>query len=250
MPEQCADLTREQSSVLRNSLWPAIALPFLLIAIPAQAAVYVTTGAVYSEFDDTNNTTELAVPVRVRKTGNNFSVAAGNYWLEGDGYSGIGDLVVAASLYDVFYSPSANIGLNLQGSIKFPTATDDIGSGEMDEQIGFSVYHLRENITWYGSSDYRFNGENSDYEYEDSLLLSVGFVAQPLTNTSIGVFYDYEQEQSDAAYSNSQLFLFAGTRLNNTVALRPFASFPLSNSSVSDASAFSIGLLIDVRLSR
>ncbi|APR67569.1 MULTISPECIES: transporter [Thalassolituus] len=246
MSEQCAVLRRIQSDLSLIFKWSVIALSLFLIGAPAQAAVYVTSGIMYTEWDDTAGSSELAVPVRVRKTGSNYSVSAGSYWLEADEYSGVGDLMVAASLYDIFYAPSVNVGMNLQGSIKFPTASDDIGTGESDQQVGFSLYHLRDNITWYGSGDYRFNGDNNDFEYPDTLLLSFGFIARPKENISLGIFYDIEQDQSVSSSVDTQLFLFVGAKLTKLITLRPFTSISLSSS---DTSEFSAGVFIDVQMS-
>ena len=75
--------------------------------------------------------------------------------------SGLGDVMGALTLYDLYVSDSADFVVDVTGKIKFATADEEkgLGIGENDYTLQFDAYKFFDRLSLQGTAGYRLRGE-------------------------------------------------------------------------------------------
>lgn len=147
--------------------------------------------------------------------------------------SGLGDIIAAATLYDVFYHSDYAIALDLTGKIKFGTADKDkgLGTGEQDYTLRADLYKFFDQFTLMGSAGYKFRGDPADQDLENVFLGSIGGVFAPNDKSRFGVIYDYRESALLDGDAISEVSAFLSRNLNDSWGLQFYAFTGFSASS-------------------
>lgn len=211
----------------------------------ASAENYFVTGVNYSELDSTDYNYDLWMPLEVVMQESSYSLSVGTRWLLDSSLtpsSGMGDLTLSGSLYDVIFSDDWKMGVDLGASIKLPTAKEGVGSGELDAGVDLSVYRLTEYVTWHGVMSYLQKGDSSDINYSDVLSLTLGATTSISSALYLGGFFDINRDQtSQEVYTQGALYLSAQ---RESVTIRPYVIVAFND----DNSLDGAGLYLDFRL--
>lgn len=175
----------------------------------------------------------------------NYSLSVGTRWLLDSSFvpkSGMGDLTLSGSVYDLIYSDHWQMGVDLGASIKLPTAKEGVGSGELDSGVDLSVYRLTESFSWHGVIAYLQKGDSSHASYSDVLSLTFGATRGISSALYCGAFIDFNRDQtSQVVYTQGALYLGIQRK---SVTIRPYVIAALNDDNTLD----SAGLYLDFRL--
>jgi len=109
--------------------------------------------------------------------------------------SGIGDVIVAATLNLYPSGDSALPFVELTAKAKVPTANENkgLGTGEFDFTVQADVYKKFGRITPFAMVGYRFRGDPDGFDLGNSLLLSGGATVKVNDQWSVGGVYDWRE---------------------------------------------------------
>jgi hypothetical protein len=160
--------------------------------------------------------------------------------------SGLGDVIAALTLYDLYVSDSANFVIDATGKIKFATAdeTKGLGTGENDYTLQLDAYRFFDRLSLQASAGYRLRGEPPGVDLNDVLLASVGGSYLTSDTTIVGMFYDYRESSITGLDDIQEVSAFASFRLSRAWRMEFYAFTGLTDSS----SDFGGGLLFSTDL--
>ncbi len=198
----------------------------------AQVAWDVTAGADYSsgKYGQADDTRVLYAPVGLRAETDRWRVevavpyvnirgpqgsVGGGVVIPGAGAvssrSGLGDVTLTGA-YKLTSGDPDRLALEVGGTVKLPTAAEDLGTGETDYSLGLSGrLPVGQRLSLTGSIGYSWLGSPALYKLEDGATASLGMNYAASTSTNVGVIGSYRAEY------------FAG--LGEQVQLTPFTSF-------------------------
>jgi len=147
--------------------------------------------------------------------------------------SGLGDVVIGMTVYDVFQNYDRNIALDLTGKIKVGSADPDkgLGTGEEDYLLRADLYRFFERFTLMGSGGYRVRGDPPGVDLKNTWLVSVGGSYLLNNDARVGLAYDYRESSLQDSDDISELTLYSSFRLTDTWDLQVFAFSGFSDSS-------------------
>jgi outer membrane putative beta-barrel porin/alpha-amylase len=194
---------------------PALAQNF--IQWPQDVSWQVGSGLDYSEgkYGGTTKTTILAVPIDARVELDRFRFDATLPWenVSGPGIlaggvvvgsgpagsrSGLGDLDLTGA-FTLTHDEGALPAIDIGGSIKFPTAKSDLGTGKFDYSIQGNVYHsFTPQLMLFGSVGYQWLTSTSTIALKDGVTASGGANYKLTDAVSIGLSANFRQEYFDS----------------------------------------------------
>jgi len=238
----------------------------------AGADLRFSTGIEYStgEYGGTDDIEELYVPFTFRagfdRIGLRFTVPylrvtapddtiitdPGAEPLPGSGAtateSGLGDVIAALTLYDIYVSDDAGFVIDATGKIKFATADEakGLGTGENDYTLQFDAFRFFDRLSLHGTAGYRLRGDPPGLELNDVFLASVGGAFLASDNTMLGMYFDYRESAISGMDDIQELSGFASFRLGQAWRMELYAFTGLTDSSTD----FGGGLLFSTDLSQ
>jgi hypothetical protein len=241
-----------------NSAGSVLGLAFLCAGAIVQAAepdVSFSTGLEYSSggYGGTEDIEELYVPVSgvfyfdriaVGITVPYLSVRAplgtvdpGGEPVPGSGdidtQSGLGDVLIGMTVYDVLRDYDRGIALDITGKIKLGSADPDkgLGTGEEDYLLRADLYKFFDRFTLMGSGGYKVRGDPAGVDLMNTWLGSVGGSYLVNDGVRLGLVYDYRESSLQDGDDISELTLYSSLRLSDTWDLQFFAFSGFSDSS-------------------
>ena len=138
--------------------------------------------------------------------------------------SGIGDVIVSATMLDVIRNRRLGFAMDLTGKIKLGTADVDkgLGTGENDFTVKADFLKFADRVTWIGSVGYKFRGQPPGAKLDDALLASAGGIFKLKGDTRVGMFFDY-RESSIGADPAQELSVFLSNRISVDWRMQVFA---------------------------
>ena len=238
----------------------------------AGADLRFSTGVEYStgEYGGTDDVEELYVPFTFRagfdRIGLRFTVPylsvtapddtiitdPGAEPLPGSGAtvteSGLGDVIGALTLYDLYVSNDADFVIDATGKIKFATAdeTKGLGTGENDYTLQFDAFRFFDRFSLHGTAGYRLRGDPPGVVLNDVFIASVGGAFLASDNTMLGMYFDYRESAISGMDDIQELSGFASFRLGQAWRMELYAFTGLTDSSTD----FGGGLLFSTDLSQ
>ena len=209
----------------------------------------LSTGLEYSSggYGGTDDIEELYVPVTgaiyfdrvaLSVTVPYLSVRAPNATSETDPVeattqSGLGDVVLSATVFDVFSDYERGIALDITGKIKIGSADRDkgLGTGEEDYLLRASFYKFFDHFTLMGSGGYKVRGDPPGVDLNNTLLGSIGGSFAVSEVARAGIIYDYREASLQNADPVSEVTVFLGRRMTETWYLQFYAFGGFSDSS-------------------
>lgn len=206
------------------------------LASPGLASAQVvwegTAGVDYStgKYGGSHNTNVLYVPVGLRAQTDRWRVelsvpylhirgpegtVGGGIIIPGAGLvssrSGLGDVTLSGA-YQLMPSDGSGLGLEVGGAVKFPTADDNLGTGESDYSLHVAAQlPAGDRLRLTGSVGYSWLGDPPLYELKDGMTASLGVSYTLSPRSSVGLIGNYRDEY------------FAG--LGYLAQLNPYVSF-------------------------
>lgn len=109
--------------------------------------------------------------------------------------SGLGDVVLGLTFYDVFESADRSLTLDFTGKVELPTADEQkgLGTGETDYALQADLYKRIGKAAFATIVGYKIRGEPTGVSFDDSWLLSVGGLFRFSGRTQGGIFLDYRE---------------------------------------------------------
>ena len=147
--------------------------------------------------------------------------------------SGLGDVIAAATIYDVVYSSRLDLAMDLTGRVKLGTADEEkgLGTGEQDYTLQADVYRFFDTLTLFGTLGYKFRGQPDGVDIDDVLLGSFGGIYRISDFSRLGFAYDYRQSSLPDGDAVSELSVFAARDVNDGLRLELYLIGGFSNSS-------------------
>ena len=147
--------------------------------------------------------------------------------------NGLGDVIGAVTLYDLYLGDDANFVVDVTGKIKFATAdeTKGLGTGENDYTLQFDAYRFFDRLSLQGTAGYRLRGDPPGFDLNDVFLASVGGAWLASDNTMVGMYFDYRESSISGIDDMQELSGFASFRLNRAWRMELYAFTGLTDSS-------------------
>jgi len=154
---------------------------------------------------------------------------------------GWGDLEVGA----IYSIPTRALNMALSGSVKLPTAQNNLGTGEIDYTLGAEVSKpLAGGIVPFASFNYTVPGKPEGFSLQDSYAASGGVAAMIGARTQGYVSYRYADNASALVPSDQRLLTGLNTGLGKSLSLGFYGSAGLS----AGAPDFTTGLRLGIAL--
>lgn len=109
--------------------------------------------------------------------------------------SGLGDVIAAMTLRDVWTASGGDAVLDLGGEIKLGTADEQagLGSGETDFTLRADYFAFLDRWTGVASLGYAIRGDPDEYELDDGLVAAAGGLFHVTAANRLGLFLEYRQ---------------------------------------------------------
>ncbi len=156
--------------------------------------------------------------------------------------TGLGDVVVSVTGFDVYRSSRGTVAVDLTGKLKLGTADElrGLGTGETDYSAQADIYRLFERTAFVTSVGYRVRGEPTGVEFEDTWLLSLGAMRRFTTATSGALFLDYRESAIAGSTAIREITASITRRLRSPWRLTAYVIRGLSDPSLDWGSGFSV----------
>lgn len=147
--------------------------------------------------------------------------------------NGLGDVVVSATVYDVYSNYDRGIALDITGKIKIGSADPDkgLGTGEEDYLLRASIYKFFDQFTLMGSAGYKVRGEPPGVDLRNTALAAVGASFAVSDVASAGMIYDYREASLQDGDAISEVTVYLMRRMTDTWHLQFYAFGGFSDSS-------------------
>ncbi|MDH3619836.1 MAG: transporter [Gammaproteobacteria bacterium] len=147
--------------------------------------------------------------------------------------SGLGDVTLSATLYNVIESPRMGFVVDVLAGAKLGTADADkgLGTGENDYTVRADAFKFFDDFTLVASGGYRWRGDPEGVDIDNVLLGSLGAAWFTESGDMLGLSYDFRE----AAYSGlddiQELTAFYSHRFTDSFDLEIYALTGFSDSS-------------------
>ena len=162
--------------------------------------------------------------------------------------SGLGDVIGALTLYDLYLNEAAGFVVDVTGKIKFATAdeTKGLGTGENDYTLQFDAYKFFDRLSLQATAGYRLRGEPPGVDLDDVFLGSVGGAYTVSDDVMVGAYFDYREAAISSSDDVEELSAFASFRLGRAWRMELYGFTGLTDSSTD----FGGGVLFTTDLSQ
>jgi len=128
-------------------------------------------------------------------------------------HSGLGDITTSVSHA---FLPAKNdyMFYELTGSVKWGTASDNLGTGENDFSLKFFSKYEKLNLKPFASLGYLFVGDTQTVNYDNTLFASAGFVYDFAPQISLSLVYSYQQASTEGSEDGRMAGLYINTALS------------------------------------
>jgi hypothetical protein len=129
--------------------------------------------------------------------------------------SGIGDVVLSAT-HRTYYDPARQLGLDLTGRVKLPTADEDEGLGTGETDLGFQAdaYKGFGRVTAFAGLGYTLFGSSPAIPLRDVFNVTLGASYRLDQQDSVGIAYDQRDPVARGAGELSEVTLFWSRQLD------------------------------------
>jgi len=158
--------------------------------------------------------------------------------------SGLGDVIAGITVYDLVYSETLGLALDLTGKIKIGTADADkgLGTGEQDFTVRADLYKYLDQFTLLGSLGYKFRGDPDYVDLKNVLIASVGGVYYLSDTSSVGLILDYREAAIVDSDAVSELSAFVSRELSDAWSIQFYLFTGFSDSSSDWGGGFSLSV--------
>lgn len=147
--------------------------------------------------------------------------------------SGLGDVVAALTVYDLYVSDMGSFVVDATGKVKLGTAdeTRGLGTGENDYTLQLDAYRFFDRLSLQAMAGYRMRGNPPGIDLNDVLIASVGGAYLATPDTLLGIHYDYREPAISGTDDIQELNGFVSFRLGRAWRMELYAFAGLTDSS-------------------
>jgi hypothetical protein len=147
--------------------------------------------------------------------------------------SGLGDIVAAATVFDVLRSSTGDVALDVTGKVKFGTADEDkgLGTGEQDYTLQADLFRFYERFTAIGTAGYTFRGDPEGVNLNDAFFASLGGTYAVSSTVRCGAFYDFREASYPGNDDMHEVSVFAAIRFSDAWRLQSYLLAGFTDSS-------------------
>jgi len=167
----------------------------------------------------------------------------------GGTHSGLGDVILGATLYDVLRSESAQFSLDVAGKLKFGTASASKGLGTGETDYSLQVDALKEigDFGLFGTAGYVVRGSPGVLKLRDVPFGAVGGDLRVSDAARAGLSYSYRPSAIEGYQAVQQAALFVIFAPGNSFTIRPYVSAGFGDSSPSWGAGIALSWKFDTR---
>ena len=197
----------------------------------------LATGADYSvgSYGAATDTTVWSIPVEAKLRSGNFRISASLPYvsIKGPGRvvggvvvfdpssttpvnsSGIGDLTVSSG-YLLNRENGALPAFELGGTVKVPTASAQIGTGEVDYSVQMSAFKtVAPGTLLFGSVGYSWLGSPAAYQLNNGITATAGINYKPSPRTDLGASFSYREPVATGLQSQAVIAPYLTQRVSD-----------------------------------
>jgi hypothetical protein len=158
--------------------------------------------------------------------------------------SGLGDVVLGLTVYDVYRSSDGSVAVDLTNKVKVGTADEQkgLGTGETDLSVQADIYKFLGRSMLVATLGYKFRGEPDTFVIDDTWLAAVGGYYRFSNATSGGLFLDYRQSSVPGFEGISELTASLSQTLSDGLRVQGYLVHCLSDASLDWGAGLSLRL--------
>lgn len=147
--------------------------------------------------------------------------------------SGLGDITLSATLYNVIQSPQLGVVVDVLAGVKLGTADADkgLGTGENDFTARADVFKFFDEVTLLGSAGYRWRGDPEGVDIDNVVLASIGAAYFTESDDMLGLTFDFRESAYAGNDAIRELTAFYSHRFNDAFDLELYALTGFGDSS-------------------
>ena len=147
--------------------------------------------------------------------------------------SGLGDISLSATLYNVIESPQLGFVVDVLAGVKLGTADVDkgLGTGENDVTVRADAFKFFDDITLLASAGYRWRGDPEGVDIDDVMLASIGAAYFTADDDMVGLTFDFRESAYAGNDDIEELTVFYSHRFNDSFDLELYALTGFGDSS-------------------
>ena len=147
--------------------------------------------------------------------------------------SGLGDISLSATLYNVIESPQLGFVVDVLAGVKLGTADVDkgLGTGENDVTVRADAFKFFDDVTLLASAGYRWRGDPEGVDIDDVMLASIGAAYFTAADDMVGVTFDFRESSYAGNDDIEELSVFYSHRFNDSFDLEVYALTGFGDSS-------------------
>jgi hypothetical protein len=158
------------------------------------------------------------------------------------GREGLGDLELGV----IYTVPTNAVNLAFSGSVKLPTAGDNLGTGETDYTLGAEISQAIDgSATLFAGAAYTMPGDPEGYSLQDIYALTGGIAANLGSRTHGYVSYRYAQSASSLVADDQRATAGLTTGLGNRLYFEFYGAAGLSKGAPDLTTGLRIALMLD-----
>lgn len=129
--------------------------------------------------------------------------------------SGLGDVVLGLTVYDVIRSSRHGFTMDITGKAKFGTADETLGlgTGENDYSLQADFYKFANRTMLMASLGYRLRGDPAGIDLDNTFIAAIGASYRYSADLAGGLFYNFREASLDYGDSGQELTAFLSRRI-------------------------------------
>jgi len=147
--------------------------------------------------------------------------------------SGLGDITLSATLYNVLESQQLGLVVDMMAGVKLGTADVDkgLGTGETDFTVRADAFKFFDEVTLFTSAGYRWRGEPEGVDIDNVMLASIGAAYFTQADDMLGLTFDFRESAFAGNDHIQELTAFYSHRFNDSFDLELYALTGFGDSS-------------------
>ena len=157
--------------------------------------------------------------------------------------SGLGDVIVGATLYDVVRDDTARVHVDLAAKVKLGTAdeTDGLGTGENDYSLQADVLKSFDRLALFGTVGYKLRGDPEGTDLRNVAFGTVGGDYRVGRGARAGLMFDYRPSAVSGGDALQEATAYLSFAPGRGTTVQPYLVAGFSDSSPDWGAGFSIG---------
>lgn len=157
--------------------------------------------------------------------------------------SGLGDVILGATVYDVVRNDEARFYLDIGARVKFGTAseTDGLGTGEDDYSVQTDLLKNFDRFAWFATLGYKLRGDPDGVDLRNVGFGTIGGDYRIASGARAGLMYDYRPSAVPGGDALQEATAYLSLSRGRSMTFQPYLVTGFSDSSPDWGAGVSIG---------